>query len=79
MSHWHADPILYIRTYFPRLQVRATGTTGANGRSYPADQMLPSCSTCQLYLKLPAYSSKAVLRTKLLTAIREGQEVFAFD
>jgi hypothetical protein len=32
-----------------------------------------------LYLKLPAYSSKAVLRTKLLTAIREGQEVFAFD
>jgi hypothetical protein len=32
-----------------------------------------------VYLKLPAYSSSAVLKDKLLLAIREGQEFFARD
>ncbi|KAG5188385.1 hypothetical protein JKP88DRAFT_206664 [Tribonema minus] len=43
------------------------------------DEHLPSCSTCQVYLKLPAYTCKAVLRAKLLQAINEGREHFALD
>jgi E3 ubiquitin-protein ligase TRIP12 len=43
------------------------------------DAHLPSCSTCQVYLKLPAYTSKEALRSKLLFAITEGQEHFALD
>ncbi len=43
------------------------------------DELLPTCSTCQVYLKLPAYSSLDILRDKLMTAIREGQEYFALD
>jgi hypothetical protein len=42
----------------------------------PADRMLPSASTCHVYLKLPPYSSLEVLRAKLLLAIREGNETF---
>ncbi|RYG47904.1 hypothetical protein EON67_08115, partial [archaeon] len=52
--------------------------TAAHDRE-EADALLPTCSTCHVYLKLPAYSSKTQLRAKLLLAIREGQEVFAFD
>jgi len=37
-----------------------------------ADDYLPSVMTCVNYLKLPEYSSKAVMRTKLRTAIKEG-------
>jgi len=44
-----------------------------------ADDHLPSCSTCQVYLKLPAYSCRQVLRQRLLQAIREGQGHFALD
>ncbi len=50
------------------------GTSGSH-----QDELLPTCSTCQVYLKLPAYSSIDILRDKLLTAIREGQEYFALD
>jgi hypothetical protein len=32
-----------------------------------------------VYLKLPPYSSPVVLRAKLLLAISEGQNAFAFD
>jgi len=41
------------------------------------DEMLPSCSTCQVYLKLPPYSSEEVLREKLLQAMEEGRGFFA--
>ena len=44
-----------------------------------ADDLLPTCSTCQVFLKLPAYSGPAVLREKLLLAIHEGQGIFDFD
>ena len=37
-----------------------------------ADDYLPSVMTCVNYLKLPEYSSKAVMREKLRTAIKEG-------
>ncbi|TFY68826.1 hypothetical protein EVJ58_g785 [Rhodofomes roseus] len=37
-----------------------------------ADDYLPSVMTCVNYLKLPEYSSKAVMREKLHVAMREG-------
>lgn len=46
---------------------------------YVADEMLPTCSTCQVYLKLPAYSTEEILLEKLILAIRDGQEYFALD
>jgi len=59
----------------PRLQVvRAVPPAG-----HIADELFPTCMVCEVYLKLPAYSSGSILRDKLLVAIREGQEHFAFD
>lgn len=40
------------------------------------DQVLPSVMTCQNYLKLPAYTSKDILRERLNLAITEGQGSF---
>jgi hypothetical protein len=37
-----------------------------------ADDYLPSVMTCVNYLKLPEYSTKAVMREKLRIAIQEG-------
>jgi E3 ubiquitin-protein ligase TRIP12 len=37
-----------------------------------ADDYLPSVMTCVNYLKLPEYSSKAVMREKLRVAMKEG-------
>ena len=42
----------------------------------PVDGDLPSVMTCANYLKLPPYSSKDVLRERVLFAIREGQGSF---
>jgi E3 ubiquitin-protein ligase TRIP12 len=53
--------------------------TGGEVTQANIDAQLPSCSTCQVYLKLPAYSSEDVLRSKLVQAITEGQEHFALD
>ena len=41
-----------------------------------ADHELPSVITCANYLKLPPYSCKAVLKERLLYAIREGSVSF---
>jgi E3 ubiquitin-protein ligase TRIP12 len=46
----------------------------AGDRSRTPDDYLPSVMTCFNYLKLPEYSSKQVLREKLLQAINEGAE-----
>ena len=40
------------------------------------DMYLPSVMTCVNYLKLPDYTSIAVMRDRLLTAIKEGQNSF---
>lgn len=40
------------------------------------DQHLPSVMTCTNYLKVPEYSSKEILRDRLLYAIMEGQSCF---
>lgn len=45
----------------------------------PPDNFLPSCSTCQVYLKLPAYSCKEIMQSQLLIAISDGLEYFALD
>ena len=44
--------------------------------SFAADGDLPSVMTCANYIKLPPYSSKAVARSRILFAIREGQGSF---
>eukprot|EP00268_Persea_americana_P006273 TRINITY_DN1226_c0_g1_i4.p1 TRINITY_DN1226_c0_g1~~TRINITY_DN1226_c0_g1_i4.p1 ORF type:complete len:1136 (-),score=236.23 TRINITY_DN1226_c0_g1_i4:375-3782(-) len=41
-----------------------------------ADLDLPSVTTCKNYLKLPPYSSKEIMRERLLYAITEGQGSF---
>lgn len=46
----------------------------AMDRGHAADEYLPSVMTCFNFLKLPDYSSKEVLREKLLLAINEGAE-----
>lgn len=40
------------------------------------DAVLPSASTCTNYLKLPEYSSREVMKQRLLYCIREGQGSF---
>lgn len=40
--------------------------------SISKDEKLPSASTCFNVLKLPTYSSEAVMKEKLLTAIFSG-------
>ncbi|KAG5465758.1 hypothetical protein CUR178_00471 [Leishmania enriettii] len=52
-----------------------TSSIGVGGANY--DNALPTVSTCFLYLKLPQYSSKAVLQDRLLFAVREGQRFFS--
>eukprot|EP00252_Welwitschia_mirabilis_P013075 TRINITY_DN288_c0_g1_i1.p1 TRINITY_DN288_c0_g1~~TRINITY_DN288_c0_g1_i1.p1 ORF type:complete len:1842 (-),score=375.52 TRINITY_DN288_c0_g1_i1:355-5880(-) len=54
------------------------GNSGLNGcaASDAADGDLPSVMTCANYLKLPPYSSKEVMKARLLYAINEGQGSF---
>mmetsp|Transcript_11522 Transcript_11522/g.28178 ORF Transcript_11522/g.28178 Transcript_11522/m.28178 type:complete len:2013 (-) Transcript_11522:941-6979(-) len=52
----------------------AGGMPGAG--TCAADGDLPSVMTCANYIKLPPYSSRDVLRERLLFAIREGQGSF---
>lgn len=40
---------------------------------------LPSCSTCFLYFKLPPYTSRAIMKARLLTAITEGRRNFSLS
>ena len=37
------------------------------------DELLPTSNTCFHYLKLPEYSSKKILKERLLTSIKYGQ------
>ncbi|TVU13329.1 hypothetical protein EJB05_40379 [Eragrostis curvula] len=54
----------------------AANTSNATGATETADDDLPSVMTCANYLKLPPYSTKAVMLKKLLYAINEGQGSF---
>jgi E3 ubiquitin-protein ligase TRIP12 len=48
-------------------------------KSLVADQLLPSVMTCQNYLKLPDYSSYAILKQKFDQAVSEGANHFGFN
>ena len=50
--------------------------TAQGSTSTLADGDLPSVMTCANYIKLPPYSSLAVMRKRVLFAIREGQGSF---
>lgn len=49
---------------------------GAANQDVSHNLTLPSVATCQNYFKLPAYSTKDVMRRQLLFAITEGQNSF---
>ena len=53
-----------------------SGSLGRQASMPGMDGDLPSVMTCANYLKLPPYSSKAVMEARLLFAIREGQGSF---
>ncbi|KAI3922610.1 hypothetical protein MKX01_006299 [Papaver californicum] len=64
-------------TIVRKLSSTASNTaSNGNGPSESADDDLPSVMTCANYLKLPPYSTKAIMYTKLLYAISEGQGSF---
>lgn len=43
------------------------------------DDYMPSVNTCFGYLKLPEYTSKEILKKRLLFAIEHGQDAFSFN
>lgn len=47
--------------------------------NYNPNETLPTASVCFNYLKLPEYSSKEILKEKLLLAISEGGTVFTYS
>lgn len=64
----------------PRLTVVRKDLGAAGGHAeWAADAWLPSCSTCQHYIKWPSYNSEEVARARLLTAIELGADYFALD
>jgi E3 ubiquitin-protein ligase TRIP12 len=54
----------------------AVNTSNSTGATESADDDLPSVMTCANYLKLPPYSTKEIMRKKLLYAILEGRGSF---
>jgi E3 ubiquitin-protein ligase TRIP12 len=64
-------PIGGLAALDPRLTVAQKFDKNVN-----PDDELPSVTTCMHYFKVPAYTSKDVMREKLLLAITEGQNGF---
>jgi E3 ubiquitin-protein ligase TRIP12 len=58
------------------LQPRLTVVRKEHVPPLTPDHYLPSVMTCANYLKLPDYSSKEILRTRLMTAVHEGLSSF---
>jgi len=65
-------PVGGLARLVPRLTIVQKRPEGGNS----PDSYLPSVMTCANYLKLPDYSTKDVMRERLLTAIHEGQGCF---
>jgi len=63
-------------TQAPSLASSPTAAAESAAAATAADHDLPSVMTCANYLKLPPYSCKAVLKERLLYAIREGSASF---
>ncbi|PFH31962.1 hypothetical protein BESB_019030 [Besnoitia besnoiti] len=57
--------------------VRKPQESGSEGAT--SDDVLPSVMTCTNYIKLPDYSSKRVLRLRLVVAMTEGQGAFTLS
>ncbi|KAG9400417.1 Ubiquitin-protein ligase [Aphanomyces cochlioides] len=70
----HRLPLGGLAKLDPPLTVVRKLTT--QDESQTNDAVLPSASTCTNYLKLPDYSSKDVMRARLLYVIHEGQLSF---
>eukprot|EP00252_Welwitschia_mirabilis_P001954 TRINITY_DN11917_c0_g1_i1.p1 TRINITY_DN11917_c0_g1~~TRINITY_DN11917_c0_g1_i1.p1 ORF type:complete len:1272 (-),score=268.49 TRINITY_DN11917_c0_g1_i1:159-3632(-) len=62
----------------PKLTVVCKLHPGGHGvlDSITIDEVFPSAMTCANYLKLPPYSTKEIMRKRLLYAISEGQGSF---
>jgi E3 ubiquitin-protein ligase TRIP12 len=56
------------------LQPRITVARRISEEGQSPDETLPTVATCTHYFKLPPYTSKEVMRVKILYAIAEGQE-----
>lgn len=68
-------PLGGVAKLTPQLTVvRKAG--GGGGEDHGVDTVLPSASTCTNYLKLPEYSTRTVLKDRLLYCIYEGQGSF---
>jgi hypothetical protein len=66
-------PVGGLKSLRPKLTI-AHRMPNSEGQS--PDETLPSVMTCTNYFKIPEYSSKAILREKLLIAISDGQKSF---
>ncbi|KAL4167912.1 hypothetical protein KRP22_011320 [Phytophthora ramorum] len=67
-------PLGGLRRLEPKLTVvRKLTEAGDASSSKENDAVLPSASTCTNYLKLPDYSSRDVMKQRLLYCINEGQ------
>eukprot|EP00736_Rhodelphis_marinus_P005766 Rmarinus@m.19562 len=65
-------PVGGLKNLNPKLTiVKRNPEEGVNVDSY-----LPTVMTCANYIKLPDYSSKDIMKERLLTAIKEGQGSF---
>ena len=69
-------PTLFAKRVLARLSPRLTIVQKRPEEGVSPDAYLPSVMTCANYVKLPDYSSKEVMRERLLTAISEGQGAF---
>jgi E3 ubiquitin-protein ligase TRIP12 len=63
-----------LRALHPRLNIQKMTREG-----YESDQLLPSSFVCANTLNLPPYSSRTILRSKLLLAITDGKDSFLLD
>jgi E3 ubiquitin-protein ligase TRIP12 len=68
----HRLPIGGLRSLSPRMTVMRRGDDDIDGS-------LPTASTCNYLLKLPPYSSKEILRSKVMMAIGDGLNSFALS
>ena len=66
----------HISTGFHSLHPPLTIVRKSLEQDQKADTYLPSVMTCMNYLKLPEYSSMAVMHERLMTAMDEGQLSF---
>ncbi|AQK61305.1 ATP binding microtubule motor family protein [Zea mays] len=63
----------------PSSAANTSNSTGATESAAAAAADLPSVMTCANYVKLPPYSTKEIMREKLLYAILEGRGSFHFS